>query len=50
MELIFNLRGHIEQLQQEMGELRKSILSCMDMQMKFQQYSFNREVHLGETN
>ncbi|XVF46088.1 hypothetical protein PTKIN_Ptkin02bG0260200 [Pterospermum kingtungense] len=49
MELIFNLRGHIEQLQQEMAELRKSILSCMDMQMKFQQYSFNREVHSGET-
>ncbi|XVF68400.1 hypothetical protein PTKIN_Ptkin10aG0202700 [Pterospermum kingtungense] len=44
MELICDLRGHIAQLQQEMGELRKSILSCMDMQMKLQQYSFNREV------
>ncbi|XWS62317.1 hypothetical protein CRYUN_Cryun06bG0000700 [Craigia yunnanensis] len=45
MELICDLRGHIEQLQHEMGELRKSVLSCMDMQMKLQQYSFNREVH-----
>ncbi|KAG8497687.1 hypothetical protein CXB51_006773 [Gossypium anomalum] len=48
IELICDLRGHIEQLQREMGELRKSILSCMDMQMKFQQYSFNRELlHSG---
>ncbi|XP_022762544.1 uncharacterized protein LOC111308481 [Durio zibethinus] len=45
MELICDLRGHIEQLQHEMGELRKSILSCMDMQMKLQQCSFNLEVH-----
>ncbi|XVE94319.1 hypothetical protein REPUB_Repub01dG0270900 [Reevesia pubescens] len=48
MELICDLRGHIEQLQHEMGELRKSILSCMNMQMKFQQHSFTQEVHSGE--
>ncbi|KAH1099291.1 hypothetical protein J1N35_016212 [Gossypium stocksii] len=48
IELICDLRGHIEQLQREMGELRKSILSCMDMQMKFQQYSSNWELlHSG---
>ncbi|GMJ12586.1 hypothetical protein HRI_004927800 [Hibiscus trionum] len=48
MELICDLRGHIEQLQREMSELRKSIMSCMDMQMKWQQYSFNRELlHSG---
>ncbi|KAK8563228.1 hypothetical protein V6N13_018239 [Hibiscus sabdariffa] len=48
MELICELRGHIEQLQREMSELRKSIMSCMDMQMKWQQYPFNPElVHSG---
>ncbi|KAB2043197.1 hypothetical protein ES319_D02G273600v1 [Gossypium barbadense] len=48
IELICDLRGHIEQLQREMGELSKSILSCMDLQMKFQHYSFNRELlHSG---
>ncbi|KAK6283302.1 hypothetical protein POUND7_017127 [Theobroma cacao] len=44
MELICDLRGHMEQLHQEMAELRRSIMSCMDMQMKLQQ-SFNPEVH-----
>ncbi|GLU08584.1 hypothetical protein SLE2022_254900 [Rubroshorea leprosula] len=43
MELICDLRGHMELLHREMAELRKSILSCMDMQMKLQQ-SFNPEV------
>ncbi|XP_021300243.1 E3 ubiquitin-protein ligase NEURL1-like [Herrania umbratica] len=33
----------MEQLHQEMAELRRSIMSCMDMQMKLQQW-FNREV------
>ncbi|XP_038996109.1 uncharacterized protein LOC120120566, partial [Hibiscus syriacus] len=48
MELIYELRGHIEQLHREMSELRKSFLSCMDMQMKMQQYSFDRKVHSVE--
>ncbi|KAM7271179.1 hypothetical protein ACFE04_030393 [Oxalis oulophora] len=37
MELIYNLRGHIEQLQSEMSELRKCMMSCMEMQAKMQQ-------------
>ncbi|KAG6696263.1 hypothetical protein I3842_09G139600 [Carya illinoinensis] len=44
MDLIYNLRGHMEQLYQEMSELRKSIKSCMDMQMIMQQ-SMKQEVH-----
>ncbi|CAI8590040.1 unnamed protein product [Vicia faba] len=36
MEIIYDMRGHMEQLYQEMSELRKSIKSCMDMQMKMQ--------------
>lgn len=36
MEIIYNMRGHMEQLYQEMSELRKSIKSCMDMQMQMQ--------------
>ncbi|KAF5475365.1 hypothetical protein F2P56_007174 [Juglans regia] len=44
MDLIYNLRGHMEQLYQEMSELRKSIKSCMDMQMIMQK-SMKQEVH-----
>ncbi|PPS09198.1 hypothetical protein GOBAR_AA11455 [Gossypium barbadense] len=47
MELICDLRGHIEQLHSEISELRKSVMTCMDMQMKWQHYSLNREVHSG---
>ncbi|OVA15209.1 hypothetical protein BVC80_3g14 [Macleaya cordata] len=36
MELIYDLRGHMAQLSQEMCELRKSIKSCMGMQVKLQ--------------
>ncbi|KAL7131377.1 hypothetical protein ABFS83_13G193400 [Erythranthe nasuta] len=43
MELIYDLRGHMEQLHQEMSELRKSIKCCMDMQMKMQR-SIKNEV------
>ncbi|GAB4840839.1 hypothetical protein Ancab_021599 [Ancistrocladus abbreviatus] len=32
MELIYDLRAHMEQLYHEMSELRKSINSCVDMQ------------------
>ncbi|KAM7262772.1 hypothetical protein ACFE04_000455 [Oxalis oulophora] len=37
MELIYNMRGHMEQLQREMSELRKCMMSCMEMQAKMQQ-------------
>lgn len=36
MELIIDLRGQMKQLQREMSELRKSIKSCMDMQVTLQ--------------
>ncbi|GMH20828.1 hypothetical protein Nepgr_022670 [Nepenthes gracilis] len=36
MELIYDLRAHMEQLHREMSELRKSVKSCMDMQLMFQ--------------
>ncbi|GMJ00619.1 hypothetical protein HRI_003731000 [Hibiscus trionum] len=48
IELICDLRRHIEQLHLEMSELRKSIVTCTEMQMKMQQYSFNRKVHSVE--
>ena len=50
MELIYDMRGHMEQLYQEMSELRKSIQSCMDMQMQMQmqlQNSNNQRVQTG---
>ncbi|KAI7737842.1 hypothetical protein M8C21_020176, partial [Ambrosia artemisiifolia] len=37
MELIYDLKGHMEQLHQEIMELRKSIKSCVNMQVKMQQ-------------
>ncbi|KAI3997023.1 hypothetical protein MKX01_021299 [Papaver californicum] len=43
MELIYDLRGHMAQLSQEMSELRKSIKSCMGMQEQLQ-HSINKEV------
>lgn len=46
MELIYDLRGHMEQLYQEMSELRKSIKCCMDMQLMLQQ-SIRHEVMAG---
>ncbi|KAF8025420.1 hypothetical protein BT93_F2297 [Corymbia citriodora subsp. variegata] len=36
MELIIDLRGQMRQLQHEMSELRKSIKSCMEMQVTLQ--------------
>ncbi|KAM5587003.1 hypothetical protein ABKV19_005776 [Rosa sericea] len=47
MELIYDLRGHMIQLYQEMSELRKEIKSCVDMQMTVQQ-SMNQDVHSGQ--
>ncbi|KAL8107449.1 uncharacterized protein LOC141672263 [Apium graveolens] len=38
MELIFNLRGHMEQLHKEIYDLRKSLHTCMEMQVKMQQF------------
>ncbi|GAV92522.1 hypothetical protein CFOL_v3_35901, partial [Cephalotus follicularis] len=46
MELIYDLRGHMEQLQREMSELRKCMMSCMEMQIKLQQ-SIQQEAHSG---
>lgn len=36
MELIYELRGHMEKLHQEIFEIRRSMKSCMNMQMKLQ--------------
>ncbi|KAI3905251.1 hypothetical protein MKX01_017497 [Papaver californicum] len=54
MELIYDLRGHMAQLSQEMSELRKSIKSCMGMQEQLQ-HSIKKEVsssvdHSGGSN
>ncbi|KAI3455764.1 hypothetical protein Pfo_012427 [Paulownia fortunei] len=46
MELIYDLRGHMEQLHQEMSELRKSIKCCVDMQIKLQR-SIKKEVAIA---
>ncbi|KAK8505462.1 hypothetical protein V6N13_036920 [Hibiscus sabdariffa] len=48
IELICDLRGHMEQLHHEVSELRKSVLMCTEMQMKLQHYMFNGEAHAGE--
>lgn len=37
MDLIYDLRGQMEQLHHEMAELQKSIRGCMNMQVKLQQ-------------
>ncbi|XP_038877490.1 putative uncharacterized protein DDB_G0271606 [Benincasa hispida] len=47
MELIYDLRGHMEQLYQEMSELRKSIKCCMDMQLMLQHSIKRHEVGGG---
>ncbi|XP_030944341.1 uncharacterized protein LOC115968938 isoform X2 [Quercus lobata] len=47
MELIYDMRGQMEQLYHEMSELRKSIKSCMDMQMMLQQSS-KQESHSAQ--
>ncbi|CAA0823798.1 RING/U-box superfamily protein [Striga hermonthica] len=36
LELIYDLRRHMEQLHREMSELKNSIKCCMDMQIKLQ--------------
>lgn len=48
MELLYDLKGHMEQLQREMSELRKSIQSCVERQMNSQNYLKVHEVHPGE--
>lgn len=46
MEIIYGLRGQMEQLFQEISELRKTIKNCADTQMQMQlQQSQNQEVH-----
>ncbi|KAL2340117.1 hypothetical protein Fmac_008057 [Flemingia macrophylla] len=44
MELMYDLRGQMEQIYHEISELRKSIKGCVDMQMQLQQ-SMNQVVH-----
>jgi len=44
MELIYDLRGHMEQLYHEMAELRKTIKGCINMQMELQQ-TMKQQVH-----
>ncbi|XP_031132273.1 uncharacterized protein LOC116033654 [Ipomoea triloba] len=36
MKLIHGLMGHMEQLHQEMSEIRRAIINCIDMQVKLQ--------------
>ncbi|KAL1359196.1 hypothetical protein HN51_004485 [Arachis hypogaea] len=50
MELIYDLRRQMEQLHHEMSELRKSIKSCVDMQiqMQLQQQSMVQTVNKEE--
>ncbi|WJX28022.1 RING-type E3 ubiquitin transferase [Trifolium repens] len=43
MDLIYDMRGYMEQLHQEMTELRKSIKSCLDMQMQMQLQQSNNQ-------
>ncbi|KAL3616631.1 hypothetical protein CASFOL_039025 [Castilleja foliolosa] len=43
MELVIDLRRHMQQLHQEMSELRKSIKCCVDMQIELQR-SIKKEV------
>ncbi|KAL3355594.1 hypothetical protein AABB24_016660 [Solanum stoloniferum] len=43
MELIYEMRGHMEQLHQEIFEIRRSMKSCMNMQMKLQ-HSIKQDV------
>ncbi|KAL9369639.1 hypothetical protein Peur_040838 [Populus x canadensis] len=50
MEFVYDLKGHMEQLQREMSELRKSIQSCMEMQMNFQNSWKAREVYPVQGN
>eukprot|EP00257_Ricinus_communis_P021869 XP_015581443.1 putative uncharacterized protein DDB_G0271606 [Ricinus communis] len=44
MELIYDIRGHMEQMQREMSELRRTMQACMEMQAKLQN-SLKLEVH-----
>ncbi|OIV91662.1 hypothetical protein TanjilG_26515 [Lupinus angustifolius] len=45
MELIHDMRGHMEQLYREISELRKSMETCMVMQMQLKQCK-NQELHI----
>ncbi|XP_011008218.1 PREDICTED: uncharacterized protein LOC105113660 [Populus euphratica] len=50
MEFVHDLKCHMEQLQREMSELRKSIQSCMEMQMNLQNSLKAREVNPVQGN
>ncbi|XP_073049315.1 uncharacterized protein [Primulina eburnea] len=43
MDLLYDLKGHMDQLHREISELRRSIKCCMTMQMKLQR-SIKQEV------
>ncbi|KAJ6393328.1 hypothetical protein OIU77_022738 [Salix suchowensis] len=50
MEFVYDLKGHMEQLQREMYELRKSIQTCMEMQTNLQNSLKAQEVHPVQGN
>lgn len=43
MELIYELKGNMEQLHQEVAEIRRSLKTCVNMQMELQQ-SIRQEI------
>ncbi|KAF9689083.1 hypothetical protein SADUNF_Sadunf01G0054800 [Salix dunnii] len=45
MEIVYDLKAHMEQLQREMSELRKSIQTCMEMQTNLQNSLKAQEGH-----
>lgn len=49
MEIIYDLRRHMEQLHQEISELRKSMKCCTDMQIKIHR-SIKKEVAAALTH
>ncbi|KZV43448.1 hypothetical protein F511_09891 [Dorcoceras hygrometricum] len=49
MDLLYDLKGHMDQLHQEISELRRSIKCCMTMQMKLQR-SIKQEVAITSSH
>lgn len=43
MELVYELKGNMEQLHQEVSEIRRSLKTCVNMQMELQQ-SIRQEI------
>ncbi|XP_073135949.1 uncharacterized protein [Henckelia pumila] len=49
MDLLYDLKGHMDQLHQEISELRRSIKCCMSMQMMLQR-SIKQEVAITSSH